>query len=150
MQAKENISYLYDKAQIVAVIPHRDPFILIDGIMAFESKKKCCSIRYVDPDDGVLGGHFPGKPIMPGVHIIENMAQTACFLLAKDDPDKTALYVLGKINNAVFCRMVCGGETIFTEVIVQRIFDGLAIVEATAKVQDTVCAKAELVVGIKK
>lgn len=86
---------------------------------------------------------------MPGAHIIENMAQTACFLLAKDDPDKTALYVLGKINNAAFSRLVCGGDTLFTEVVVKRLFEGLAIIGATAKVQDTVCAKAELVVGVK-
>ncbi len=141
---------LYNKEQILDTIPHRDPFVLIDGIVAFESRKRCCAVKYIDPEDRILQGHFPGRPIMPGVHIIENMAQTACFLLARDADEKDNLYVLAKINKAVFNRKVCGGETLFTEVTVERLFDELAIFSGTASVDGAICAKADLVVGINK
>jgi 3-hydroxymyristoyl/3-hydroxydecanoyl-(acyl carrier protein) dehydratase len=87
---------------------------------------------------------------MPGVHIVENMAQTACFLLARDAAEKDNLYVLAKINKAVFNRKICGGDTLFTEVVVSRMFDELAIISGTVSVDGIVCAKADLVVGVDK
>ncbi|MGP1676150.1 MAG: 3-hydroxyacyl-ACP dehydratase FabZ [Burkholderiales bacterium] len=142
---------LFGPAEIRATILHRDPFVLIDSILAYEPDVRCVAQKYVDPADPVFAGHFPEMPVMPGVHILENMAQTACFLIARTDKargdaDARTLYVLARINHCTFSRMALPGDTLNTEVKVMRKFDRLTILDCTVTVDGNVIAKSELVV----
>jgi 3-hydroxyacyl-[acyl-carrier-protein] dehydratase len=145
--AAEN-NLLFGMDEILRVIPHRKPFVLIDGITEYSAGESCTSVKYVDSQDPVLQAHFPGKPMLPGVHIIENMAQTACFLLAREDAEKDRIYVLARINDANFKRVVNGGDTMETEIQVVRDFGKLRVIDGVARVDGKVCAKAELLVGV--
>ena len=139
----------YGIDDIYRVIPHRSPFVLIDGITEHQPGKHCCSVRFIDPADPVFQGHFPDEPILPGVLIIENMAQTAWFLLASEEENPSARsYRLARINQCHFTRPVRPGMTLHTQVDVLRRFEQLCVLSCHALVnhQETV-ARSELIVS---
>lgn len=132
--------------EIMRFVPHRYPFLLIDRVTEFEPNKQVTVLKNVSINEGHFQGHFPGRPILPGVYIVENMAQAACFLLAKSAGglDAEAVYVLGKIVKASFHQQVIPGDQLVTTVQVEKIFGGTALVSAKARVGNTLAAKAEL------
>ncbi len=132
--------------EIMNNVPHRYPFLLIDRVTAFEPGATVTTLKNVTINEAQFQGHFPGRPIFPGVYIIENMAQSACFLLAKSAgglaTDK--VYYLGKVSNATFRKPVVPGDQIFTTVTITKNLGGMAMVEAVAKVDGATVAKAEM------
>ena len=102
---------LLDINDIQKILPHRYPFLLIDGIEEMERWKRIVGIKNVTINEHFFQGHFPGKPIMPGVLIIESMAQTGGLLLLQEVPDreKKLLYFVA-IDNARFRRPVVPGD----------------------------------------
>lgn len=94
------------REQIQSIIPHRDPFLYIDEMIELESLHKGVGIKYVSPDEAFFKGHFPGKPVMPGVLIIESLAQVgAVILLSHPDYAGKIAYFAG-ISNAKFRKSV--------------------------------------------
>src|ERR1700733_257876 len=110
---------ILDSIGIQKILPHRYPFLLVDTIEEMERWKRIVGIKNVTINENYFQGHFPGKPIMPGVLIIESMAQTAGFLLLQEvaDRDKKLLYFVS-IDNARFRRPVVPGDRLRIEMTV--------------------------------
>ncbi len=137
---------MFDYSEVLANVPHRYPFLLIDKVIGFEAHKFAITIKNVSLNEAQFSGHFPGKPIMPGVYLIENMAQAACFLLAKsgDGIDASKVYVLGKVSKMSFLAPVFPGDILTTRVNLEKKFGSMALASATAAVGDKIVAKGEL------
>ncbi|HEV3252890.1 MAG TPA: 3-hydroxyacyl-ACP dehydratase FabZ [Candidatus Acidoferrales bacterium] len=110
---------ILDNVAIQKILPHRYPFLLVDAILEMEPRKRIVGIKNVTSTEYFFQGHFPGKPVMPGVLIIEGMAQTGGVLLLQEVPDRAnkLLYFLA-IDDARFRRPVVPGEQIRFEVSV--------------------------------
>lgn len=100
--------------EIMKIIPHRYPFLLVDKIIEFEPKKRIVGIKNVTMNEPFFQGHFPGHPIMPGVLLVEAMAQVGCVLMFKSfdiDPEEYVIYFMG-IDKARFRKPVRPGDTV--------------------------------------
>ncbi len=111
------IDQTLDINQIMSILPHRYPFLLVDRVIEVERKKRIVAIKNVTINEPFFQGHFPGFPIMPGVLIIEAIAQTGGVLILTElpDPDNTLMVFTG-IENAKFRRPVVPGDQIRIEV----------------------------------
>jgi 3-hydroxyacyl-[acyl-carrier-protein] dehydratase len=136
---------LLDVNDIQKILPHRYPFLLIDGIEEMERWKRIVGIKNVTINESYFQGHFPGKPIMPGVLIIESMAQTGGLLLLQEVPDREnkILYFVA-IDNARFRRPVVPGDQLRLEMKVLAWRNGFCKLEGRATVQGEVAAEATL------
>ncbi|KMQ52344.1 3-hydroxyacyl-[acyl-carrier-protein] dehydratase, FabZ form [Chitinispirillum alkaliphilum] len=143
---------MFDYQDILDNVPHRFPFLLIDKIIDFKANESVTVAKNVSFDEAQFDGHFPGKPVLPGVYIVESMAQTACFLLAKSSGglDKDTVYYLGKISKTSFMRPVFPGDQLITTVTIEKRFGDTASVVAKAKVENKTVAKGELMFGARK
>ena len=136
---------LLDVNDIQKILPHRYPFLLIDGVEEMERWKRIVGIKNVTINESYFQGHFPGKPIMPGVLIIESMAQTGGLLLLQEVPDREnkILYFVA-IDNARFRRPVVPGDQLRLEMKVLAWRNGFCKLEGRATVQGEVAAEATL------
>ena len=142
----------WDKEKIKSILPHREPFLFIDEVIDIDGTEKVVAVKNIKENESFFEGHFPGKSIMPGVLIIEAMAQTSIILyyickpeIAKTHPN----YYLGKVK-AEFLSPVLPGEKLILETINVKIIDEAGVVDAIARVGDRIVAKANFVLGIKK
>jgi 3-hydroxyacyl-[acyl-carrier-protein] dehydratase len=130
---------------IQKILPHRYPFLLIDAIEEMERWKRIVGIKNVTINEGFFQGHFPGKPIMPGVLIIEAMAQTGGLLLLQEVPDRdNKLLYFVAIDNARFRRPVVPGDQLRLEVNVVAWRGTFCKLEGRATVQGELAAEATL------
>ena len=135
---------LFNKKDIEKVIPHRDPFLLIDEIINVDDGKYVHAVKYVKDEDIYLGGHFPGRPVMPGVLIIECLAQASCFLSMTAIQDyKKKLMLLSVIKKAKFLKQVIPGDKLVLKVNLIKFKLNNAIISGEATVNNEVVAKAE-------
>jgi len=143
---KNNIKnkFVFNKDQIKEIIPHRAPFLFIDNIVDGQDKKYVVATKFFNGEESFFKGHFPGRPIVPGVILIECMAQTSCFLDMKTvDNRKNKLMLLSVIKSAKFMREVIPGDTINirTELIQYKL--KTARVRGIISIDDEIVAKAE-------
>src|SRR6202049_3235811 len=110
---------ILDSVGIQKILPHRPPFLMVDNILEIERLKRIVGLKSVSINESYFQGHFPGKPVMPGVLIIEGMAQTGGVLLLQEVPDRAnkLLYFVA-IDDARFRRPVVPGEQLRFEVSV--------------------------------
>ena len=136
---------LLDINDIQKILPHRYPFLLIDGIEEMERWKRIVGIKNVTINEHFFQGHFPGKPIMPGVLIIESMAQTGGLLLLQEvqDREKKLLYFVA-IDNARFRRPVVPGDRLRLEMNVLAWRSGFCKLKGRATVDGEMAAEASL------
>ena len=136
---------------IKKIIPHRAPFLLIDEIIDGDPGKHVTAIKNVTSDDYFLKGHFPGNPIMPGVLILECMAQASCFLQFNivERPDKKMM-LLSIINHVKFMQKVIPGDclVIYVELVKYRL--GTARIISNVTVNNKIVAKADFMATVVK
>lgn len=134
--------------QIMDILPHRSPFLLIDTVEELQSGVKCVAKKNVTMNEPYFMGHFPGNPVMPGVLIIEALAQTgAVAILCQDEWKGKTAYFAG-INNAKFKQKVVPGDTLELTTEIIKVKGPIGVGKAVARVNGKVACMAELTFAI--
>jgi len=140
---------VFDINAIERILPHRYPFLLVDKIIHLEIEKKVIGVKSVTINEPFFQGHFPGQPVMPGVLIIEAMAQTGGILLLNSLPDfKEKLVYFMQINNAKFRKTVVPGDQLFIEVELLQKKSKIFTMAGKVFVNDVLVAEADFMAGI--
>ncbi|MDK2906709.1 hydroxymyristoyl-ACP dehydratase [Petrotoga mexicana DSM 14811] len=134
--------------EIMKILPHRYPFLLVDGVLEL-NKEKIRAFKNVSINEPFFQGHFPNYPIMPGVLIVEGMAQTAGLLLLKDT-DENVIPLFTGIDKARFKKEVRPGDKLVYDLEILQRKANMFKLKGIATVEEQVCAQAEIMVGIKK
>jgi len=138
--------------EIIAHLPQRFPFLLIDRVTQFEAGKRIVALKNVSVNEPYFPGHFPHRPIMPGVLILEAMAQAAGVLVFRSrgtmPDDKTVYYYVG-IDNARFKRPVVPGDQLEIEVRIERELRGISKFGCVARVAGDVVAEATILCAMQ-
>ncbi|WP_089964861.1 3-hydroxyacyl-ACP dehydratase FabZ [Lihuaxuella thermophila] len=137
-----------DIKQIQETIPHRYPFLLVDKITEFESGKRAVGIKNVTINEPFFQGHFPGYPVMPGVLIIEALAQVGAFVVLSKEENKGKLAFFAGIDNVRFREQVKPGDVLTLEVEMLRLRANIGKGKGVAKVGDKVVAEGELMFAL--
>ena len=139
--------------EIKEYLPHRHPFLLIDRVLSFEKDKRIVALKNVSVNEPFFPGHFPHFAVMPGVLIVEAMAQAAAVLSLKSlghkNDGKWVYYFVG-IDGARFKRPVTPGDQLVIEVDAGRNARGMAKFTAVAKVGEAVAAEAQLLCALRE
>jgi len=142
-----------DIHQILKRLPHRYPFLLVDRVVEFEKDKRIKAIKNVTINEPFFQGHFPNRPVMPGVMMLEALAQTAALLSFESMgtlPDEnTVVYFLG-IDGARFKRVVEPGDQLILEATIDRAKAGIYKYKARAMVGTELAVEAELMCTMRK
>lgn len=133
----------WDIEWILSVLPHRYPILLVDRVLEIEPQKRIVAIKNVTFNEPVFNGHFPGRPVFPGVLLIEGMAQAGGLLLLQDVPDrsKKLIYFAG-IEQAKFRRPVVPGDQMRYELEVLRLRSTFSKLAGRVTVDGQLCAEA--------
>ena len=131
--------------EIMKLLPHRYPMLLVDRILEIESGKRVVGLKNVTANEQFFQGHFPGAPVMPGVLIVEAMAQCAAVLFLRDIPERDQkLFLFGGVDKARFRRPVVPGDQLILECVLLQRRSNTIKLRGTAKVDGNVVAEAEL------
>ena len=137
----------YDSKQILDILPHRFPFIMVDRIVECDGKEWIVGIKNVSSNEPCFQGHFPGDPVFPGVLQLEAMAQTAGVLLNQIFKNEgRACYYLG-VDKARFRRIIRPGDQMRMEIKMLRIRMGMARAQGRVLVDGEVACEAEMMFG---
>lgn len=150
MTEKDPISM--DIHEILNHLPHRYPFVLVDRVLLLDVGKEITAIKNVSINEPFFPGHFPYHPVMPGVLIIEAMAQAAAILSFKtmeSKPSDDSVYYFAGIDKARFKKPVSPGDQIVLKVKIDRILRGIWKYSGQALVDDVVVAEAEFMCILK-
>ncbi len=144
---------MYDIEQIRAILPHRFPMLLVDRILELEPGTRALGLKNVTANEWFFQGHFPAQAIMPGVLVLEAMAQVGGVLMLSLPAEGEKLPLLGGVDNARFRRPVVPGDTLVTESTVIYFRKGYGKMKLVGRVGNEVAAVAEMtfaLVGNKK
>jgi UDP-3-O-[3-hydroxymyristoyl] N-acetylglucosamine deacetylase/3-hydroxyacyl-[acyl-carrier-protein] dehydratase len=133
-----------DVEMIMRILPHRHPFLFVDKILHLEKGKKAIGMKYVTINDYFFQGHFPGRPVMPGVLIIEAMAQVGGVMMLSPEENRGKLAYFMSIDNAKFRKTVVPGDQLILEVEARKIKSRTGQVSAKAFVNNKIVAEADL------
>lgn len=136
-----------DINKVLSLLPHRYPFLLIDRVLEFEKDKRLLALKNVTYNEPFFNGHFPIRPVMPGVLIVEAMAQATGLLAMESDPEsmtETTVYLFVGIDKARFRRPVEPGDQVMIEVTQKTMKRGIGKFICSATVDDQIAATAEI------
>jgi 3-hydroxyacyl-[acyl-carrier-protein] dehydratase len=141
-----------DIREILEYLPHRYPMLLVDRVLECEPGKRILALKNVTVNEPFFAGHFPHYPVMPGVMIIEALAQAAAvlsFRTMSTKPDPKSVYYFAGIDDARFKRPVIPGDQLLLEVAVDRSARGLWKFNAQARVGDALAAEAKILCTLR-
>lgn len=144
---------MMDIHQILATLPHRYPILLVDRVLELEKGKKIRALKNVSVNEPFFTGHFPHRPVMPGVLMLEAMAQAAALLvfdMLGVVPDEKTVYYFAGIDNARFKRPVEPGDQLILEVEIDRAKAGIYKFKGQALVDGQIAAQADLMCTMRK
>lgn len=147
------MNYVMDIHEVLKYLPHRYPFLLIDRILKIDMGKSIVALKNVTMNESFFTGHFPNRPVMPGVLILEAMAQAGCVLAYQStntSPNDGVLYYFAGIDNARFRRVVEPGDQLRLEVSVLRAKRDVWKLEGSAYVGEELACSAEFMSACKK
>jgi beta-hydroxyacyl-ACP dehydratase FabZ len=131
--------------EILDILPHRYPMLLVDRILELEPGKRIVGLKNVTANEQFFQGHFPGAPVMPGVLIVEAMAQCGAVLFLRDMPDRDRrLFLFGGVDKARFRKPVVPGDQLILECELLQKRSNTVKLRGTANVDGNVVAEAEL------
>ena len=139
---------MLDKAAIEKIIPHRDPFLLVDRIVQMEAGKKAVGEKSVHEEEWYLAGHFPQRPVMPGVLIIEALAQTGAIALLAEEEGGHYLPFFAGLDKVRFRHPVFPGDTMRLEVEITQRRTTFGKGEGRAYVGERLVAQAQLMFAL--
>jgi 3-hydroxyacyl-[acyl-carrier-protein] dehydratase len=138
--------------EILEYLPHRYPMLLVDRVLEYEPNKRILAIKNVSINEPFFAGHFPHYPVMPGVLIVEALAQASAILLFRSlgtKPDDQSVYYLVGIDGARFKRPVLPGDQLLLEVSIERMSRGLSKLSGRARVGEALAAEATLLCTLR-
>jgi len=142
-----------DIHQILKKLPHRYPMLLVDRVLEFEVGKRLLAVKNVTINEPFFAGHFPQRPVMPGVLILEAMAQAAALLSLESagvEIDEKTLVYFAAIDNARFKRPVEPGDQLLMEITLLRLRQGVQRFQGVARVGQELAAEAEMMCAIRR
>ena len=135
---------MLNKEEIKKIIPQREPFLMIDEVEEYVPGESCIAYKNVSEEEYYFKGHFPGNPIMPGVLIVESLAQAGAIAILSMEENKGKNALFGGIDKMKFKKMVVPGDRIKLEVKIIKRKGPVGIGEAIATVDEKIVAKGEL------
>jgi len=137
------------RREIEGLLPHREPFLLVDEVTALEPRKRLTAVKHVRADEPYFAGHFPGAPVMPGVLIVEALAQAGALLLFRELPERDSkLVFFAGIDQARFRQPVFPGDTLRLEIEVVTWRPSRSKMSGKAYVGERLVADAELLATV--
>lgn len=130
--------------EIQEIIPHRYPFCLVDTVEEIVPGEKIVAHKNVTINEPFFQGHFPGEPVMPGVLIIEALAQAGAILMLREEENKGKIGYLGGVNKAKFRQMVRPGDQLRLEVEMLKVRGSVGLAKAVAYVGEDIACQCEL------
>jgi 3-hydroxyacyl-[acyl-carrier-protein] dehydratase len=142
------VTAILGRAQIEEILPHRDPFLLLDEIVALEPGLRAVARKRVRDDEWYLAGHFPGRPIMPGVLIVEAMAQTGAVAVLAEVENRGKLALFAGIDDVRFKRIVEPGDELELTCELERVRGPIGRGKARATVDGQLAARGVLTFAV--
>ncbi len=136
-----------DLEGIKKILPHRDPFIMVDQILEMKDDF-IVGVKHLSPDEAFFKGHFPGRPVMPGVLMVEALAQTGGVLVLSKSENRGKIAYLVSVNEARFRRVVVPGEALRLEVKVLKMKSRIGLVHGKAFVGEEIACEAEIMFSL--
>jgi 3-hydroxyacyl-[acyl-carrier-protein] dehydratase len=138
------------REQIEAILPHRDPFLLIDEVVELEPGERVVARKRVRGDEWWFAGHFPGRPVMPGVLIVEAMAQTGAVAVLSQEENRGRIAFFGGIDGVRFKRIVEPGDELELECRLETVRGPIGKGKATAKGDGQLAARGTLTFAVEQ
>jgi 3-hydroxyacyl-[acyl-carrier-protein] dehydratase len=138
------------RPEIEAIIPHREPFLLIDEVTLLEPGSRVIARKAVRPDEWYLAGHFPGRPVMPGVLIVEAMAQAGAVAVLSEAENKGRIAFFAGIDDVRFKRVVEPGDELELTCDLDRVRGPIGRGKATARVDGELAARGTLTFAVER
>jgi 3-hydroxyacyl-[acyl-carrier-protein] dehydratase len=139
-----------DRDAIEAILPHREPFLLIDEVLELEPGRRVLARKRVRDDEWYLRGHFPGRPVMPGVLIVEAMAQTGAVAVLSEEENRGRLALFAGIDDTRFKRIVEPGDELELECTLEQVRGPIGKGKARATVEGALAARGTLTFAVER
>jgi 3-hydroxyacyl-[acyl-carrier-protein] dehydratase len=140
----------FGRDEIESILPHREPFLLIDEVVEFEAGKRVVARRRVRDEEWYFAGHFPGRPVMPGVLIVEAMAQTGAVAVLAQEENRGKIAYFAGIDDCRFKRIVEPGDELELTCELDRIRGPIGRGKAEARVGGDLAARATLTFAVER
>ena len=139
-----------DRAAIEAILPHREPFLLIDEVLELEPGERVVACKHVREDEWYFRGHFPGRPVMPGVLIVEAMAQTGAVAVLSEEENRGRIALFAGIDDTRFKRIVEPGDELRLECTLEQVRGAIGKGKARATVDGELAARGTLTFAVER
>lgn len=140
----------FGREQIEAILPHREPFLLLDEVLELEPGSHVVARKMVREDEWYLAGHFPGRPVMPGVLIVEAMAQAGAVAVLSEEENRGRLALFAGIDDVRFKRIVEPGDELELRCDLERVRGPIGKGKATAHVGGQLAARGTLTFAVER